>query len=403
MPRRVAVTGLGLISALGNTAGESWAAMLAGRCGIAPIESVDTSTLKFHNGAEVRGFDAAQHFEGSRLDLLDRFAQLLLVTARQAVAESGIVFTPALAERTAVISGTGAGGLITVDVQFNRAAAGCRMHPFTVPRTMANSGASQVAMEFGIGGPTYTVSTACSSASHAIGQAFWMVRNGQVDLALAGGSETPFSLGILRAWDAMRVVSPETCRPFTRERRGMVLGEGAAMLVLEPLDAARARGATVFGEIAGFGMSSDAGHITQLSVDGPARAMRQAFEDAGIAPQQIGYINAHGTGTPLNDAAESKAIHVVFGAYAARIPVSSTKSMHGHALGASGGIEAIASILALRDAMLPPTANFTELDPACDLDVIANMARPAAAEYALSNSFAFGGLNAVLVFRNSGE
>ncbi len=400
MPRRVAVTGLGLICALGNSVAESWTAMLAGRCAIAPIESVDTSTLKFHNGAEVRSFDAARHFEGARLDLLDRFAELVLAAAREAVADSGGVFTPALGERTAVVTGTGAGGLITVDVQFNRAAAGCRMHPFTVPRTMANAGASQIAMEFGIRGPAYTVSTACASASHAIGQAFWMVRNGQVDLALTGGSEAPFSLGILRGWDAMRVVSPETCRPFTRERRGMVLGEGAGMLVLEPLDAARARGATIYGEIVGFGMSADAAHITQISVDGPARAMRQALQDAGMEPQGVGYINAHGTGTPLNDATEAKAIHAVFGAHAARVPVSSTKSMHGHTLGAAGAIEAIATILALRHATLPPTANFTEPDPECDLDVIANSPRPAAVEYALSNSFAFGGLNAVLALRN---
>jgi nodulation protein E len=219
------------------------------------------------------------------------------------------------------------------------------------------------------------------------------------DLAITGGSEAPFSFGILKAWEAMRVVSPETCRPFSKDRRGMVLGEGAAMLVLEPLEAAAARGARIHAEIVGVGMSADAGHITQPSADGAARAMRGALRGAGLAPEQIGYINAHGTGTLANDATETVAIKAVFGDRAAKIPVSSTKSMHGHALGAAAALECLATVLALRDGVLPPTANFNVPDPDCDLDVIPNQAREAQVEYALSNSFAFGGLNAVLALR----
>jgi nodulation protein E len=228
-----------------------------------------------------------------------------------------------------------------------------------------------------------------------------MIRGGSTDLAITGGSEAQFSFGILKAWEAMRVVSPETCRPFSRDRRGMILGEGAAMFVLEPLEAARARGAAIHAEIVGFGMSADANHITQPSAEGAARAMRAALRDAAIAPEQIGYVNAHGTATPANDVTETAAIRAVFGAHVDRLAVSSTKSMHGHALGAAAALECLATALALRDGVLPPTANFTELDPECDLDVIPNQARPAEVEYALSNSFAFGGLNAVLVLRSA--
>jgi nodulation protein E len=264
---------------------------------------------------------------------------------------------------------------------------------------MANAGASHISMEFGITGPSYTISTACSSSSHAIGQAFWMVRSGAAPLAITGGSEAPFSFGILKAWEALRVVSPDTCRPFSRDRKGMVLGEGGAMLVLEPLEAARARGARIHAEIVGFGMSSDACHITQPSAEGAARAMRAAVCDSRVSPEAIGYINAHGTGTPANDLTETAAIRAVFGPHADRLAVSSTKSMHGHALGAAGALEALAAILALRDGFLPPTANYNEPDPQCDLDVVPNVSREADIEYALSNSFAFGGLNAVLMFR----
>jgi nodulation protein E len=266
---------------------------------------------------------------------------------------------------------------------------------------MANAGASHISMEFGITGPSFTISTACSSAAHAIGQAFWMIRGGITDLAITGGSEAPFSFGILKAWEAMRVVSPDTCRPFSKDRRGMILGEGAAMFVLEPLDRARARGARIHAEIVGFGMSADANHITQPSAGGAARAMRAALKDAGLAPEQIGYINAHGTATPANDVTETAAIRSVFGPHASRLAVSSTKSMHGHALGAAAALECLAATLAVRDGVLPPTANFNEYDPECDLDVVPNCPRKADVEYALSNSFAFGGLNAVLTLRKA--
>jgi nodulation protein E len=265
---------------------------------------------------------------------------------------------------------------------------------------MSNAGASRVSFEYGITGPVFTVSTACSSANHAIGQAFRMVRSGEVEVAIAGGSEAPLSMGFLKAWEAMRVVSPDTCRPFSRDRRGLILGEGAAVLVLEPIERARARGATILGEIAGFGMSSDAHHITQPSALGAARAIRAALADAQVAPEAVDYVNAHGTGTIANDCTETEAIRSVFADHTAKLLVSSTKSMHGHALGAAGAIEAAATLGALRAGLIPPTANFTVADPACDLDMVPNTPRPAQIEYAISNSFAFGGLNAVLVFRN---
>jgi nodulation protein E len=228
-----------------------------------------------------------------------------------------------------------------------------------------------------------------------------MVRDGAAELAIAGGSETPFSFGFLKAWEAMRVVAPDTCRPFSRDRRGLILGEGGAMLVLEPLERAQARGAPVYAEIVGFGMSADAGHITTPSTDGPARAMIAALRDADLSPEAVEYINAHGTGTANNDSTETRAIRQVFGAHADKLAVSSTKSMHGHALGAAGALEAVATVLALRNAMLPPTANFNIPDPECDLDVVPNQSRSAEVEYALSNAFAFGGLNAVLAFRRA--
>ncbi len=400
-PRRVAVTGLGVISALGHDVASFWNALCSGRPGIARIESVDVSALRFQNGAEVHNYDPAQHFERAQTDLLDRFAQFALVAARQAVRDSGIVFTPELRQRTAIVTGSSVGGQSTQDAQFWEVYRrnSPRVHPLTIPRIMPNAAASHISMEFGISGPAYTVSTACASSNHAIGQAFWMVRDGAVELAVAGGSETPFSFGFLKAWEAMRVVAPDTCRPFSRDRRGLILGEGGAMLVLEPLEAARARGAPVYAELVGFGMSSDAGHITTPSTDGPARAMTAALRDAGISAERVGYISAHGTGTPSNDPTETRAIHQVFGAHAGKLAVSSTKSMHGHALGAASALEAVASVLALRHAILPPTANFTTPDPECDLDVIPNQARNAEVEYALSNAFAFGGLNAVLALR----
>lgn len=398
---RVAITGIGIICALGKNKEEVWQNLSQGIPGIRPLELVDRSKLRFQQGAEVRDYQA-EEFLGERLpDQLDRFAQFAVIAARQAVSDAGITWTDHLRERTAIVTGSCVGGQTTEDEGFYQlyARGNSRVHPLIIPKAMANAGASYISIDFGIIGPSWTVSTACSSSNHAIGQAFWLVRQGLVEMAITGGSEAPFSLGNLKAWEALRVVSPDTCRPFSKDRRGMILGEGAAMLVLEPLERAKARGAKIYGEIVGFGMSADAYHLTQPSVEGPARAMALALEDAGIAPEAVGYINAHGTGTPTNDPIEVAAIRRVFGPHADRLAVSSTKSMHGHALGAAGALEAVATILALERGVLPPTANFTEPDPACDLDVIPNEARHQQVEYALSNSFAFGGLNAVLVFR----
>jgi len=401
MPQqRVAITGMGIISALGADLASNWSSLSQGKPGIAPIQLVDTSNLRFQNGAEVREYDPVQHFQSNQLDFLDRFAQFALIAARQALADSGLKITPELAGKMAVVTGSCVGGQTSQDAGF----VGLyqknspRVHPLLIPRTMANAGASHISMEFGIYGPVYTISTACASANHAIGNAFWMVRNGQVEAAITGGSEAPFSMGFLKAWEAMRVVSPDTCRPFSRDRKGLILGEGAGMLVLEPMEKALARGARICGEIVGFGMSSDAGHITAPTTRGPAAAMRAALLDAGVAPEQVGYINAHGTGTPANDQTETRAIREVFSKNAERLAVSSTKSMHGHALGAAGALEAVATVMAMREKMIPPTVNFTTPDPECDLDIVPNHARPGEIEFALSNSFAFGGLNAVLAF-----
>jgi nodulation protein E len=401
--RRVAITGLGAICALGRNVAEVAESLRQGRSGIAPIESTDTSQVRFRNGAEVHGYTHKGYFEDRQADFIDRFAQFAVIAAREAVACAGVVWTPELRETAAIVTGSCVGGKCTEDDGFRDVykLALNRVHPLTIPKTMANAGASHISMEFGITGPSFTISTACSSSAHAIGQAFWMVRNGMTDLALAGGSEAPFSYGLLKAWEAMRVVSPETCRPFSKDRRGMILGEGAGMLVLEPLDVALARGARVHAELVGFGMSADACHITQPSGEGAAKAMRAALRDGGLAPESIGYVNAHGTGTLANDATETAALHAVFGAHAAKLAVSSTKSMHGHALGAAAALECVATALALRDGVLPPTANYSVPDPECDLDVIPNQARQAQVEFAISNSFAFGGLNAVLALRRA--
>jgi nodulation protein E len=401
MVRRVAVTGIGVISAAGKNACEFWQSLSEGRPGIGPIRQLDTTGLRFQNGAEVQDYRPLDHFTEKKADFLDRFAQFALVAAREAVRDSQIEWTPERQARSAVITGACVGGQSTEDQGYvelyrqNRP----RINPLTIARTMANAGASHISIEFGLTGPAFTFSTACASSTHAIGHAFWMVRSGAAEVAIAGGSEAPFCFGHLKAWEAMRVVAPDTCRPFSKNRRGMILGEGGAMLVLEPLESAIARGARVYGEVIGFGMTADAHHLTQPTLAGPSNAMRSALADAGIAPEQVGYINAHGTATPANDPTEIAAIRAVFGQQAERLAISSTKSMHGHALGAAGALEAVATILSLRHGVAPPTANFIEADPQCDLDVVPNTARKQSVEYALSNSFAFGGLNAVLAFR----
>ena len=401
--RRVAITGLGIVSALGHNVKDFWESLSRGRSGIAPIRLVDCSRVRFKNGAEVKDFDPSPHFESSKLALLDRFAQFGLLAAREAVRDASIEWNPELKRRTAIVTGSSLGGQTTQDEQFFELYRNSkdRVHPFSIPKTMANAGASQISMEFGVTGPVFTISTACSSANHAIGNAFWIVRNGQADIAITGGSEAPFSFGLLKGWESLRVVSPDTCRPFAKGRQGLILAEGGAMLVLEEMEQAKRRGAKIHGEIAGFGMSSDAWNIMAPSAEGAADAMQRAIEDAGISSDEIGYINAHGTGTAANDSTETRAIKKVLGSHASHVPVSSTKSMHGHALGAAGAIEAVATVLALENSLIPPTANYQEPDPECDLDYVPNMARRLSVEYALSNSFAFGGLNAVFVFRAS--
>jgi nodulation protein E len=398
---RVAVTGLGIVSALGLTVPEVWGKLKRGECGIAPLPDHGDPPYRFSNGALAWGFDPCQYFEDKELAMLERFAQMAAVAAREAVAQSGLDFHGPLGSRSAIITGSSVGGQFSEEEGYFQLykKGNPRVSPLTIPRTMSNAGASRISLEHGIQGPVYTISTACSSSNHALGQAFWMVRQGTVEAAIAGGSEAVFAEGLLRAWEALRVVSQDTCRPFSKDRRGLILGEAGAMLVLENWEHARARGAAILGEIVGFGMSSDAHHVTQPTADGPANAMRWALQDAGLTPDAVQYINAHGTGTVTNDATETTAIRKVFGSHADRLLVSSSKSMHGHTLGAAGAVEAIVTVLSLRNQIAPPTANYNQPDPACDLDVVPNQARCAPMEFAISNSFAFGGLNAVSVFR----
>jgi nodulation protein E len=399
--RRVVVSGIGVICGLGRNRQEFEAGLRTGRCGIGPLTDMECADLRFRDGAEVRCYDPANYFSLKEADMIDRFAQFAVVAAREAVAQSGIEWDENLRETSSIVTGSCVGGQSTENQGFWDVykMGKPRVHPMTIPKTMANAGASAISQEFGITGPAFTISTACSSSAHAIGQAFIMVRSGMSDVALTGGSEAPFSYGILKAWEAMRVVSPTVCRPFSKDRNGMILGEGAAMLVIETLDHALARGARPIAEIVGFGMSSDAHHITQPSAEGAAKAVRMALKDAGIGPEAIGYINAHGTGTTVNDSTETCALKLAFGEHAKRLAISSTKAMHGHTLGAAGAIESAAAILALGSGMLPPTIHFNEADPQCDLDYIPNCARKMEVEYALSNSFAFGGLNAVVAFK----
>ena len=392
---------MGTISGLGNNTREFWDALSAGRSGIGPITKADVSEIRFQNAAEVRGFDETEHFEDKMLLWLDPFSHYGIVSSREAIADSGIEFDEKLKGRSGVITGNCLGGKTTETEIYKKfyIEHQQRYPPTTIPRAMANAVSSHVSMEFGLTGATFTTSTACSSANHALGQAFWLVRQGTLDVAIAGGSEAPICYGNLRAWETMRVVSPDTCRPFSKDRSGMILGEGAAMFVMEDLEMAQARGAKIYAEVCGFGMSADAHHLTMPLAEGAAKAMREAIADGGLKPEQVGYINAHGTATQANDPMESDAIRMVFGDHTDNIRVSSTKSLHGHTLGAAGAIEGAATVLGLHHGLLPPNANFTELDPACNINVIANEALPAEPEAAISNSFAFGGLNAVVAFR----
>lgn len=399
---RVVITGIGAVTPLGHTASTTWAAMCEGRSAIGPITTLPREGLRFGIAAEVQGFDPLAHFDEKRLVLLDRVSQFALVAAREAVAQSGIDFAAdGLGENTAVVIGSGVGGELTHDAASRRLYGenNSRLHPLTIVRLMANAPASHVSIEFGLHGPAFATVSACSSANHALAQAFQMVRSGVADAALAGGTEACITLGVVKAWEAMRVMADDTCRPFCKQRHGMVLGEGAGMYVLETLEHAQRRGAEILAEFAGVGMSADASDVVFPSDEGAARAIMRALTNAGLAPEDVGYINAHGTATPANDPTETRAIRRAFGAHADALAVSSTKSMHGHALGAAGAIELVAAIGALRDGVLPPTTNFIDPDPDCDLDYVPNVAREKTVRAALSNSFAFGGLNAVVALR----
>ena len=400
MRRRVAVTGVGVVCGAGANATQTWEALRTGRSAIAELQQEWAREGKCRVAAAATSFDPLKFFEAREAASMDRFAQFALAACSEAIIQSGLNFSDELKPRTAVVMGTSGGGQGSIDdgfVELYLKRTG-RVHPLTIPKTMSNAGTSHITMKYGLSGPAWTVSTACASATHAIGQAFWMVRDGLVEAALAGGSEAPLNPGFWRAWEAMRVMAPDTCRPFSRDRRGLVLGEGGAVLVLEPLDHALERGAPILAEIRGFGMSADAHHLTQPSPEGAAAAMSMALRDAELRAEEIGYVNAHGTGTQANDACESKALTLTLGEYGRRVPVSSTKSMHGHALGAAGALEAFATVTALHKKEIPPTANVTELDPACEINLITAPTAAPALRAALSNSFAFGGLNAVLAF-----
>ena len=394
----MAVTGLGVVSAIGRERNAFWESLTHGRHGFREITLADTSDLQYRMGAEVHGLSIEERFDAGSRELLDRFAMLFLLAAREAIADSGL--EAAEFRDAAIVTGSSLGGQTTQDELFRALYRDGRRRitPFAVPRTMANAGASQLSMEIGCEGPGLTLSTACASSTHAIGLAFWLVSQGVVERAIAGGSEAPFSRGHLKAWDGLRAIAPDLPRPFSLGRKGMVLGEGGGALVLESLESAKRRGAHIRSLLVGFGMSSDAGHITKPSARGAARALRSALDDGAVDRERVDYINAHGTGTPLNDVAECSAIQEVFGDRASRLFVSSTKSMHGHALGASGALEAAATVLAIENRVVPPTANFIEADPECPLDCVPNEAREAETRVALSSSFAFGGLNAVLAF-----
>ncbi len=399
--RRVVITGIGCVSALGPTARGTWAGMKEGRSGIGPLTGLNDPTLKTTVAAQAHGFVAGEHFDDKRLVLLDPVSQFALVAAREAVAQAGLQLQGDAAERAAVIIGTGIGGAVSQDQMARRlyGEGNPRVHPMAIVRVMPNAPASQISLEFGLRGPVFAVASACASSNHAIAQALLLLQAGQADVALAGGVEACITVGTVKAWEAMRVMADDTCRPFSKGRRGLVLGEGGGVFVLETLDHAQARGATILAELAGAGLTADAADIVMPDAGGAARAMRQALQQAGLAPQDVDYINAHGTGTVANDSTETRAIRAVFGGHADALAVSSTKSMHGHALGGGGAIELVAVLGALRDQIVPPTINYLGPDPECNLDVVPNAAQQRPVRAALSNSFAFGGLNAVLALR----
>jgi 3-oxoacyl-[acyl-carrier-protein] synthase II len=406
--KRVAITGMGVVSPLGNDCGAFFASLAAGRSGVRLLDAPFCSRLLAPLGAPA-DFCAADFFPAPKLRMLDRVSQFALYAASQALADAGLAALTEEDAQAGVFLGTGMGGAQATDEGYQTiyGERSDRLKPFSVLLAMNNAPASWIAIEHGLRGPNLTYSTACSSSAVAIGEAGRRIRAGDADLMIAGGSEAPLSFGVLKAWEALRTLAaidagdpPASCKPFSADRSGLVLGEGAAILVLEEWERALRRGARIHAELAGYGLYTDAGHITRPSVPGQAGAMRLALEAAGIKPEAIDYINAHGTATPANDAVETAAIKEVFGRHAYCVPVSSTKAVHGHLLGAAGALEFMAAILALQAQTIPPTMHLSQADPECDLDYVPRHARPGAPlRTVMSNSFAFGGTNAVLVAR----
>ena len=400
------MTGLGIQSPLGNTTTALLESLRSGRSGIRRLAPSLASRLRSPVGAPI-SFDGSEYFDPPQLRMMDRFSQIALAAARQAVLDAGLDFAIERPSACGVYVGTGMGGSETTDEGYQTiyAEKSDRVKPFTVLAAMTNAAAAWIAMEYGLRGPNLTFSTACSSSAVALGEAARRISSGDVDIMLAGGAEAPLCFGVLRAWEALRTLATEdprdpsaSCRPFSRDRTGLVLGEGAAFVVLEEKEHARARGATIHAELSGYGITCDASHITRPSIDGQADAMQAAMRSAKLTPPEIGYINAHGTATSQNDSVETGAIKKVFGELAYKIPISSTKSTHGHLLGAAGALEFVISVLTLESGLIPPTMHLKDPDPACDLDYVPNEARLAEGVAAvMTNSFAFGGTNAVLI------
>ncbi len=413
MNRRVVVTGVGLVSSVGIGTRETWKALLEGKSGIGPITHFDATKFSTRIAGEVKDFDPLQFADKKEARKMDVFIHYALAASTFAMEDSGLEITSKNAGRVGVFIGSGIGGFATIEREHEALLKGGprKISPFFIPATIINLASGQVSIRFGAKGPNSATATACSASSHAIGDAFKIIQRGQADVMIAGGSEaaiTPMGIG---GFAAMRALSrrndePEKAsRPFDKERDGFIVGEGSGVIIVENLESARARGASIYAEIVGYGMTSDAYHITAPSMDGDGakRVMRQALDDAGVSPEQIGYINAHGTSTQYNDRTETIAIKEVFGEHARRLAVSSTKSMTGHLLGGAGGMEAGITALAMKEKILPPTTNYEIPDPECDLDYVPNEARPAEVEYALSNSFGFGGTNASLLFKRYSE
>ena len=400
---RVVITGMGTVNALAQDVPGTFAAFKDGRCGIADVDIRDKHRLSIKIAAQVQNWAPEHHFDRQKMPLYDRFTQFALVSARQAVAQSGLSFDGDLGLDTGVVLGTAGGGVGTSDDSYRAVYADGknRVHPFVVPKLMHNAAASHLSIEFGLMGPGLTVATACASSNHAMGLALQAIRAGGAKVMLTGGSEAMLCFGGIKAWEGLRVMSHEGCRPFSLTRSGLVQGEGAAVFVFEEYDHANARGAEILAEVIGFAMTSDASDIVMPSNHGAARAMAKALADAQINPEDVGYINAHGTGTAANDKAECAAVTGVFGQYSRSVMISSTKSMHGHVIGGTGAVELLACIMALRDGVIAPTIGYEKFDPDCALDVVPNVARDARVQVCLTNAFAFGGFNAVLVLRRA--